>query len=76
MKKHTQTKRVFKLLKKRNKVMLPQLLDLRISGFRARISDLRGLGCVIENSKFIVGGEWHSVYRMEWYPAYLSGLFS
>ena len=60
----SQRQRLFDLLSCRQWISLPQILDLRISQYSARVHELRKLGCEIENRTEWKNGELHSFFRL------------
>jgi hypothetical protein len=73
----SQTARIVALLRSRspNWVSLPEILQLRISQYSARIHQARHKwGLPIENRTRIVGGKKHSWFRLVENPRLLSAL--
>lgn len=65
----SQNERILVLLRTREWVGLPEILDLRIANYRARVSDLRERGYVILNRKEeAADGTVHSWYRLAGEP--------
>jgi hypothetical protein len=64
---YTQRSRLLQLLIEARgaEVPLPQILDLRISQFGARIHELRKLGFKITNRTERIAGVVHSYFRLE-----------
>jgi len=62
LKKDTQQKRILELLKSKDEVSLPEIMDLRIGQYNSRIKDLRDQGYDIKNRLKVVNGE-----RLSWY---------
>ena len=61
----TQSERILALLRSREWVDLPTILDLRIANYRARLSELRAKGYVIWNRKEEgPDGVTHSWYKL------------
>ena len=60
----TQQGRILSLLQSRESVSLPDILDLRIANYRARISELRQQGHQILCETTEVGKIRHSCYRL------------
>ena len=60
----TQRQRLYDLLSSRQWVSLPQILDLRISQYSARVYELRQMGAVIENRTEWKNGELCSWFRL------------
>jgi len=67
----SQRQRVFDLLSSRQWVSLPQILDLRVSQYSARIHELRKMGCEIENRTEWKDGELCSWFRLKSAPVTL-----
>jgi len=67
----TQRQRLFDLLSCREWVSLPQILDLRVSQYSARIHELRKMGCEIENRTEWKDGELCSWFRLKSAPVAL-----
>ena len=67
----TQRDRVLELLRSKQWVTLPEILNLRIANYRARISEARKLGYQIECIGETVNGVRHTKYRLtsKWQPA-------
>jgi len=55
---------VLALLQRKPWVTLPEILDLRIANYRARISELRDMGYEIKQEDERVGGRRHSRYQL------------
>lgn len=61
----TQQDRILNLLRSKEWVPLPEILDLRIAKYSSRIAEARRHGYVIENKKERnSNGEIHSFYRL------------
>ena len=60
----SQADRVLNLLRSKEWVRLPEILDLRVANYTARLSDLRKQGYTIECVKENVRGELHTRYRL------------
>ena len=60
----TQRQRLFDLLSCRQWISLPQILDLRISQYSARVHELRKMGCRIESKSERRDGQLHSWFRL------------
>ena len=61
-KRNTQSERILALLKSKEWVGLPEILDLRIANYRARISELRNEGYDIQCWKERVNGQTRTRY--------------
>jgi hypothetical protein len=68
----TQQKRLLDLLRSREWVGLPEILDLRIASYTRRLSDLRDEGHIIECETSWVKGVKHSRYRLVRQPKQMS----
>lgn len=66
--KKTQQDRVLALLRSKEWVTLPEILDLRIANYRARISELRAEGYEIHCDETRVNGETHTKYALRGEP--------
>lgn len=65
----TQQRRLLDLLRSREWVSLPAILDLHIASYTRRISELREQGFVIINRKELsTEGIWHSQYSLQEEP--------
>jgi Helix-turn-helix domain len=60
----SQRARLLRLLLSANEIGLPEILDLRISQYNARISELRGQGFDIRNRSEHIDGVVHSWFRL------------
>jgi hypothetical protein len=60
----SQRARILRLLLSAPEVGLPEILDLRISQYYARINELRGLGFDIPNRTAHISGVVHSWYSL------------
>lgn len=63
-KRNTQSERILALLKSKEWTTLPEILDLRVANYRARISELRRAGYNIECELTVVNGEHRTRYRI------------
>lgn len=72
-KRRTQADRVLALLRSKEWVTLPEILDLRIANYRARISELRRRGYWIECYVKQVNGEKRTEYNLTLEPADMEG---
>lgn len=61
---NSQCERVLALLKSKEWITLPEILDLRIANYRARVSELRQEGFDIECELKVMDGEHHTRYRV------------
>jgi hypothetical protein len=62
--KSRQQQRILALLRSKEWISLPEILDLRIASYTRRLSDLRELGFRIECETKWVNGVRHSKYRL------------
>jgi hypothetical protein len=62
--KSDQQQHIYELLLSKEWVTLPEIMDLRIANYRARISELREQGYHIECETEWVNGVRHSKYRL------------
>ncbi len=64
-KRNCQSERILALLKSKEWVTLPEILDLRIANYRARISELRKEGYWIACVEERINGQTHTKYRLD-----------
>jgi hypothetical protein len=60
----SQQDRVLNLLRSKEWITLPEILDLRIANFRGRISELRQAGYAIHCEKQRVNGQLRTRYKL------------
>ena len=65
----TQSDRILALLRTKEWVTLPEILDLRIANYRARISELREAGYDIPCLRQNFDGTLHTQYSLRGEPA-------
>ena len=67
---NSQATRVLNLLLSKEWVTLPEIMDLRIANYRARISELRRKNYnIVNRTERTPDGTLHSFYRIEGRPA-------